>query len=82
MTIMDFSEEVVSDVDINLELNAKGISLSVFVDNVEIHDTVDYPSMAYMMVGDRIKYPDELLRRIAKELQNAVDILEEAVHDE
>ena len=82
MSIIDISEEVVSEVDINLELTAKGISLSVFVDDVEIYDAVDYEIMAYKLVEDRAKYPDTLLVCIAKELRKVVDILEEATPDE
>ncbi len=82
MTIIDISEEIISEVDVNLELNAKGISLSVFVDNVEIHETVDYETIAYAMVEDRDKYPDPVLERILIQLKNMVDILEEATPDE
>jgi len=82
MSIIEITEEIASDVDVNVELDTQGLRVSVFIDECEIHDFVDYQTMAYIMVGDRDKYPDEVLDKIRKELANVVEILEEATRDE
>ena len=79
MSIIDVSEEIVSEVDLNVELNHHGLRASVYVDECEVHDFVDYETMAYVMVGDREKYPDAVLRSIHKELLNMADIISEAI---
>lgn len=81
MSIVDITEEIVSDVDVNVEFNKDGLSISVYVDEAEIHEHVDYVDMAYMMVQDEDKYPPEVLVSIRKGLSRMVDILEEAEID-
>lgn len=81
MSVIDITEEITSDVDLNVEFTTKGISASVFVDECEIHDNVDYDIIAYHIVGDRDKYPDEAVRFIHKGLKMMVDILGEAIDD-
>lgn len=81
MSIIDITEEITSEVDLNVEFTTKGLSVSTFVDECEIHDAVDYDVMAYHMVGDREKYPDEALIAIYKGLKTMVDIIEEAIDD-
>ena len=81
MSMIDITEEIVSEVDLNVEFTTKGLSVSTFVDECEIHDAVDYDIMAYHMVGDREKYPDETLLTIYKGLKTMVDILGDAIDD-
>jgi hypothetical protein len=78
MSIIDISEEIVSEVDVNVELDAEGVRVSVYVDECEVADFVDYQTMAYRMVADKEKYPNEVLSTIADELAKVVDIFEEA----
>jgi len=82
MSVIDITEEITSEVDLNVELTTQGLRASVFVDEVEVHDFVDYETMAYHMVGDMEKYPAEVLRAIMKELRGMIEIIEEAVVDE
>jgi hypothetical protein len=78
MSLIDISEEIVSEVDVNVELDAEGVRVSVYVDECEVSDFVDYQTMAYKMVADKEKYPNEILVTIAEELAKVVDIFEEA----
>ena len=82
MSVIDITEEITSEVDLNVELTTQGLRASVYVDEVEVHDFVDYETMAYHMVGDMDKYPAEVLRAIMKELRGMVEIIEDAVVDE
>lgn len=79
MSIIDITEEIVSEIDLNAELNHQGLRVSVFIDECEVHDFIDYATMAYVMVADRDKYPDSMLRSIHKELLSMADIISEAI---
>lgn len=81
MSVIDITEEIVSEVDLNVELTTAGLSVSVFVDDCEVHDFVDYETIAYHMVGDRDKYPEEALRVIHRELRGMVEILGDALDE-
>jgi len=65
MSIIDCSEELVSDVDINAKYTEKGLSLSIYIDDQEFHFAVDYEDMALLMASDEIEYPDKVVERIA-----------------
>ena len=78
MSIIDITEEIVSEIDLNAEFNKDGLRFSVYVDEAEVHEHVDYVDMAYLMVQDEDKYPPEVLVTIRKGLSRMVDILEEA----
>ena len=79
MSIIDTSEELVSDVDLQAEFDKNGLRFSVFIDYVEFHESVDYDDMAFGMVNDAEKYPDEIIIRIAKGLRMMSDILQDGV---
>jgi hypothetical protein len=79
MSIIDSSEELVSDVDLQAEFDKNGLRFSVFIDDVEFHESVDYDDMAFGMVNDAEKYPDEIIIRIAKGLRMMSDILQDGV---
>lgn len=81
MSIIEVQEELVSAVDLNVDLTIDGMHVSVFIDDVEIHDFIDYDTIAYSLVGDRDKYPSEVLERILREFKNMADILEQAVDE-
>lgn len=82
MSIVDITEEIVSDVDVNAEFNKDGLSISVYVDEAEVREHVDYVDMAYMMVQDEEKYPPEILEKISRGLLRMVEILEDVQDDE
>jgi len=79
MSVIDTSEELVSDVDLQAEFDKNGLRFSVFIDDVEFHESVDYDDMAFGMVNDAEKYPDEIIIRIAKGLRMMSDILQDGV---
>lgn len=81
MSVIDITEEIVSEIDLNVEYTSKGLSVSIFIDECEIHDVVDYDIMAYQIVQDEDKYPPELIRCIRKGLATMINILEEAEDD-
>lgn len=82
MSIVDITEEIVSEVDVQAEFNKDGLRVSVYVDEAEITEHVDYVDMAYLMVQDVDKYPPEILVTIRKGLSRMVDILEDAELDD
>jgi hypothetical protein len=81
MSIVDITEEIVSEIDVQAEFNKDGIAISVYVDEAEIYEHVDYSDMAYLMVQDEDKYPPEVLDKIRRGLARMVDILEDAQED-
>lgn len=81
MSIVDITEEIVSEIDVQAEFNKDGLAISVYVDEAEIHEHVDYDDMAYLMVQDEDKYPPEVLDKIRKGLARMVDILKDAQED-
>ena len=81
MSIIDITEEIVSEIDLNAEFNKDGLRFSVYVDEAEVHEHVDYVDMAYLMVQDEDKYPPEILDKIRKGLARMVDILKDAQED-
>jgi hypothetical protein len=81
MSIVDITEEIVSEIDVQAEFNKDGIAISVYVDEAEIYEHVDYSDMAYLMVQDEDKYPPEILDKIRRGLARMVDILEDAQED-
>ena len=77
MSIIDTAEEIVSEVDLQAEFTKDGLSFSVYMDDVEIKEEVDYDDMAYMMCHDADKYPDPELSRIADGLRMMATIIAE-----
>lgn len=75
MSVIDVKEEWVSDVDVNAEFGAYGLSVSVYVDQHELAESVSYQDMAHVMLADDIKYDDDLILEIAKGLENTARTL-------
>ena len=75
MSVIDIKEEWVSEVDMNAEFGAYGLSVSVYVDQHELAESVSYQDMAHVMLSDDIKYDDELILEIAKGLENTAQTL-------
>ena len=75
MSVIDVKEEWVSEVDMNAEFGAYGLSVSVYVDQHELAEHVNYYDMAHTMLSDDIKYDDDLILEIAQGLENTVNIL-------
>lgn len=81
MSIIDITEQIESEVDMNAEFNSRGLRVSVFVDEAEISQHVDYDLMAWMMIEDDVKYNDAHLAKITDGLRHMVKILEDALDD-
>ena len=77
MSVIDTVEEIISEVDLQAEFTKNGLSFSVYMDDLEFHEAVDYDDMAYMMCQDADKYPDPELARIADGFRMMSTILEE-----
>lgn len=75
MSVIDVKEEWVSEVDMNAEFGAYGLSVSVYVDQHELAESVSYQDMAHAMLSDDIKYDDDLILEIAKGLENTAQTL-------
>lgn len=75
MSVIDIKEEWVSEVDMNAEFDTNGLSVSVYVDQHELVDHVNYYDMAHVMLSDDIKYDDDLILEIAKGLENTARTL-------
>ena len=75
MSVIDIKEEWVSEVDMNAEFGAYGLSVSVYVDQHELVESVSYQDMAHVMLSDDVKYDDELILEIAKGLENTARTL-------
>lgn len=75
MSVIDVKEEWVSEVDMNAEFGAYGLSVSVYVDQHELAESVSYQDMAHAMLSDDIKYDDDLILEIAKGLENTARTL-------
>jgi hypothetical protein len=75
MSIIDVREEWVSDVDMYVAFDEEGLSVSVYVDDNELTQSINYYDMAHEMLSDDIKYDDDLILEIAKGLENTARTL-------
>jgi len=75
MSVIDIKEEWVSEVDMNAEFGAYGLSVSVYLDQHELAESVSYQDMAHAMLSDDIKYDDDLILEIANGLENTAQTL-------
>jgi len=75
MSVIDIKEEWISEVDMNAEFGAYGLSVSVYVDQHELAESVSYQGMAHAMLSDDIKYDDDLILEIANGLENTAQTL-------
>jgi hypothetical protein len=75
MSVIDVKEEWVSDVDMNAEFDINGLNVSVYVDQHELTQHVNYYDMAHAMLADDIKYDDALIMEIVHGLENTARTL-------
>ena len=75
MSVIDIKEEWVSEVDMNAEFDINGLSVSIYLDQHELSEHVNYFDMAHAMLSDDIKYDDELIMEIIYGLENTVQTL-------
>jgi hypothetical protein len=79
MSVIDVKEELISEIDMNAEFTNKGLSVSIFVDDVEFKKCVDYEMMAFIMLEDSDKYDDERLTYLIHQLRLMANTLEEGI---
>lgn len=81
MSLMEIQEEIASEVDINLHVNEVGIWLSVYVDDCEIEDMVDWREFGLDIAEDVDTYSDAQVKAIAKKLRIVSDYLRDALRN-
>jgi len=81
MSLIEIQEEIASDVDINLHVNEVGIWLSVYVDDCEIEDMVDWREFGLDIAEDVDTYSDAQVKAIAKKLRIVSDYLRDALRN-
>jgi hypothetical protein len=79
MSIIDITEELVSEVDINAEFTRNGLSLSIYLDDVGFTKKVQYDVMAYAMLEDVDKYDEQFLTYFIHQLRLMANIVEEGI---
>jgi hypothetical protein len=79
MSVIEVKEELVSEIDMNAEFTNKGLSVSIYVDDVEFKKCVDYEMMAFIMLEDSDKYDDERLTYLIHQLRLMANTLEEGI---
>jgi hypothetical protein len=79
MSVIEVKEELVTDIDMNAEFTNKGLSVSIYVDDVEFKKCVDYEMMAFIMLEDSDKYDDERLTYLIHQLRLMANTLEEGI---
>ena len=79
MSIIEVKEELVSEIDMNAEFTNNGLSVSIYVDDVEFKKCVDYEMMAFIMLEDSDKYDDERLTYLIHQLRLMANTLEEGI---
>lgn len=79
MSLMEISEEFVSEIDINTEMDEVGIRVSVFIDNEEFFSAIDWRDIGLDIAEDVDTYPNPMVKAIAKKMRIVSDYLLESV---
>lgn len=75
MSMIEVTEELVSEVDINLDLNEVGLHASVYVDEVEISSMIDWRDVGLTVVDDTNTYSNARAKAIAKKMRIVSDYI-------
>lgn len=75
MSLIETQEEFVSEVDMNLDINEVGLWLSVYVDEVEISDMIDWRDVGLNIAEDTASYSDAQAKAIAKKMRIVSDYI-------
>ena len=81
MSVIDIQDVIESDIDLQAEFTANGLSVSVYIDEVEVKHEANYEDMALDMAGDSAKYDDETLEKIIEGLEYMAKYLKESMGD-
>jgi hypothetical protein len=63
----------------NAEFTKNGLSVSIYLDDVEFKKKVPYDVMAYIMLEDTEKYDDQFLTYFVQQLRMMADVIEEGI---
>lgn len=81
MSVIDVTELIESTIDLQAEFTTNGLSVSVYVDDVQVKQEANYDDMAIDIVGDPEKYDDEKLRKIIEGLEYMSKYIKESMGD-
>ena len=81
MSVIDIQDVIESDIDLQAEFTANGLSVSVYIDEVEVKHEANYEDMALDMVGDDAKYDDETLEKIIEGLEYMANYIKKSMGD-
>ena len=81
MSVIDVTELIESTIDLQAEFTTNGLSVSVYVDDVEVKQEANYEDMALYMVGDDAKYDDETLEKIIEGLEYMANYIKQSMGD-
>ena len=79
MSLMEISEEFVSEVDINTEMNEDGVSVSVIIDGEEFKSEIDWRDIGLDIAEDSDTYPNYVVKAMAKKMRIVSDYLLESL---
>ena len=79
MSLMEVSEEFVSEVDINTEMNEDGVSVSVIIDGEEFKSEIDWRDIGLDIAEDSDTYPNYVVKAMAKKMRIVSDYLLESL---
>ena len=79
MSLMEVSEEFVSEVDINTEMNEDGVSVSVIIDGEEFKSEIEWRDIGLDIAEDSDTYPNYVVKAMAKKMRIVSDYLLESL---
>ena len=79
MSLREVTEEFVSEIDINTEMNEQGIRVSVYIDNEEFYSEIDWRDVGLDIAEDVDTYPNFVAKAIAKKMRIVSDYLLESI---
>lgn len=79
MSLMEITEEFVSEIDINTEMNEDGVSVSVIIDGEEFKSVIDWRDIGLDIAEDSDTYPNYVVKAMAKKMRIVSDYLLESL---
>lgn len=79
MSLIEMKEDLVSEVDINTEINEDGLYVSVWIDDQEFFAEIDWRDIGLDIAEDSDTYPNFVVKAIAKKMRIVSDYLLESL---
>ena len=79
--VLEVNEELVSEVDLTLDVTEQGLRVSCFIDDVEVHDMIDWRDLGLLIGEDVQSYPDSKAKAIAKKMRIVSDWIMSTIAD-